>query len=160
MIFVSFMLILLSACTVVIDKNSGLASTQYRGKEIMRHGYTHRSGVWVINPYTHLRMDVTIRVMVKEYIVNRYGRDRRGYMVYTTPCPPDRVEASRTHSGGFGEKVFAPSPTILMPENYVDIQTVFYDRSGTRFLGKSYELHVHDSGNGWGDDIWAELNKL
>lgn len=159
LLFVSVSALLLSACTVVIDKDSGLASTQYRGREIMRHGYGSRSGVWVTNPYPDLRMVVDIRVMVKQYVRTRHGRDRRGYVVYTTPCPPNRVVRSRTFEEGFGRSVFAASPTILMDENYVEVDVTFYDRSGARIPGKSREFHVSDNGNGWGAEMRAEFNR-
>jgi len=145
-----------SGCTVVIDKNSGLASTQYRGQEIFRSGYTHRSGVRVINPYPDQMMKVTIEVTVRQYVRTRYGRDRYGYMVYTTPCPPNRVIASHTHtSSSYGENVFAASPTIVLSENEVVVSVTFIDRNGNHTAGESRIFRPGNSRYGWGYEMVA-----
>lgn len=110
----------LSGCTVVVDKEAGIARTHILG-QVISSGYTHHSGITVLNPTLDLRMEAYV------------------------------AETGTQVKGGIGSDLFVTSYATTNYQNSMTVLIRFYDREGNQVAKDSRMFRVYFYNGSWND---------
>lgn len=109
-----------SGCSMVVDKEAGIIRTKTLG-QVISSGYTHRSGLTVVNPSLELRMEAYV------------------------------PETGTYAKGGFGSDLFVPSYGTTNYSNTMTVLIRFYDQEGRQVAKDDRMFRVHFYNGSWND---------
>ena len=109
-----------SGCSMVVDKEAGVVRTRVLG-QVISSGYTHRSGLTVINPTLDLRMEAYVS------------------------------ETGTQVKGEIGSDLFVTSYAMTNYQNSMTVLIRFYDQEGNQVAKDNRSFRVYFYNGSWNE---------